>query len=915
MPAGPEDRAREEIDKQLTAAGWIVQDRDELNLGAGLGVAVREFGTATGPTDYILHIDRKAAGVIEAKKEGTTLSGFAQQADRYNAGLPAHVQTWEGGPFFDYESTGKETLFRDLRDPNARSRNIFTFHTPQALHATLVDGSSFRGRLSKQIDLVKERLRDCQIEAIDGLEHSLARGDPRALIQMATGAGKTFTACSFSYRLIKHFGAKRILFLVDRNNLGRQTLREFQEYRPPDDGRRFNELYGVQQLQGPTIDQNAKVVVSTIQRLFSMLEGKDMTAGADEGSGFETAASTNQQRELKYNPKIPIDTFDVIITDECHRSIYGTWRQVLDYFDAHIIGLTATPSAHTLGFFNQNLVSEYPYERSVADGVNVGYEIFRIRTEVTERGGKVDAGYSVPVIDRKTRKKTYEELDEDLAYTERELDRSVVAENQIRTVLETYRDNLPTELFPGRKHPPKTLIFAKDDNHAENIVKIARDVFGQGNDFAVKITYNAADPEALIKQFRQDYNPRIAVTVDMIATGTDVKPIEAVIFMRDVRSESYFEQMKGRGVRSIPPTDLIGVTPDAATKTRFVLIDAVGVTESAKNVSKPLERKRSVPFDKLLDQVAQGDRSDDTLATLGARLAALHHQIEGDDRAKIEDISGGLTISQLSRRVVDAIDPDVIEEKVRETVGSEATDAQRQTVTDDMKEQAARLFDDPKLRNTLKDIKSRSEIRIDEITTDKVIEAGFSMSQAAAKVQSFREFIAENQDHLTALQILLNRPKATERMTYAALDDLADALRAKPWHLMPADLWLAYKRLDQDRVRNVRTEHVLTDLIQLVRYAVSENPEKRLEPFSVVTEQRFNLWIGRQKKAGKLFSYEQMTWLELIRDHISANAEIQMRDLLEMPDFVDRGGSVAAQRVLGADMQTMLDDIAGALVA
>ncbi len=815
---------------------------------------------------------------------------------------------------FGYESTGAETLFRDLRDPNSRSRNVFAFHRPDALLATLQQGTSFRGRLAQPAPLVTQGLRDCQIEAINGLDASLAHGDPKALIQMIMGAGKTFTACTASYRLIKHAGAKRILFLVDRNNLGRQTLREFQDFAPPDDGRKFTQLYNVQHLQSSRIDPDAKVVITTIQRLYAMLRGQELAVEDEDNSAFESGADGGSPRTVAYNPKIPIDTFDVIITDECHRSIYGVWRQVLEYFDAHIIGLTATPSRHTLGYFNRNLVSEYPYERSVADGVNVGYEVFRVRTHVTEQGATVDAGYQVPVRDKRTRRVTYEQLDQDLPYQANDLDRSVTNPNQIRTVLEAYKRHLFTDLFPGRTEVPKTLIFAKDDNHADEIVKIVREVFGKGNDFAKKVTYRTTeDPEQLIKKFRVDFNPRVVVTVDMIATGTDLKPVEAVIFMRDVRSESYFEQMKGRGVRTIPETDLKSVTPDAERKTRFVLVDAVGVTESCKTTSVPLERKRSVSFDKLIDGIAQGDRSDDSLSSLGARLAALDRSIDEKDRNRIREAAGGLTLANLARRLVDAVDPDVIDAKAREQHTPPITEAQLAEVAEEEKELAARLFDDPKLRNLLKEIKQKSSIVIDETNPDHVIEAGYALTNARARVASFTEFIVQNQDHLLALQILLNRPYGQQRITYKALQDLADALAAKPWHLMPAELWLAYTRLEADRVRGKPADKTLTELIQLVRFAVSNESDKTLQPFAVAAAQRFNLWMGRQQKAGKTFTPEQETWLRLIKDHVAANAEITPSDLQDIPDFAAKGGLVAARRVFGPDVATMLDDLAGAL--
>lgn len=387
-PLTPEQKARERIDVLLEAAGWIVQDIADFNRSAGEGVAVREFQLPSGPCDYLLFVGGKAAGVIEAKKAGITLTGVAEQAAKYMLKLPDHLARWADQLVFDYESTGEETLFRDTRDPKPRSRRVFAFHRPETLHAWLREDASLRRRLRSIPPLDTSGLRDCQIDAVEGLEASLAKDEPRALIQMATGAGKTFTACTFSWRLLKHGGARRILFLVDRNNLGDQTLKEYQNYQPPGSGRKFTQTYIVQHLHGNHIDQDAVVVITTIQRLYAMLRGEELDESAEEGSAFETWANGDGEiRPVEYNPAIPIETFDVIVTDECHRSIYGLWRQVLDYFDAYLIGLTATPSKHTLGFFNQNLVAEYPYEQSVIDGVNVGFEVFRIKTQVGEQGG------------------------------------------------------------------------------------------------------------------------------------------------------------------------------------------------------------------------------------------------------------------------------------------------------------------------------------------------------------------------------------------------------------------------------------------------------------------------------------------------------------------------------------------------
>lgn len=925
MSLTPEKRAREQIDTLLTAAGWVIQDMATFNRNAAEGVAVREFVLPNGPCDYLLFVGGKAAGVIEAKKAGVTLSGVAEQATKYMVALPDHLARWADTLRFDYESTGDETFFRDLADPKPRSRRVFAFHQPSTLHGWLKEADTLRARLQRMPALDPAGLRDCQIDAVTGLEASLAQDKPRSLIQMATGSGKTFTACTFSWRLLKHAGAKRILFLVDRNNLGDQTLKEYQNYEPPGSGRKFTQTYIVQHLHGSQIDKDAKVVITTIQRLYAMLRGEELPEDAEEASAFETWSDTQtgsdgELRPVTYNPAIPIETFDLIVVDECHRSIYGLWRQALEYFDANLIGLTATPSAHTLGFFFNNLVAEYPYEQSVVDGVNVGFEVFRIKTRVTEEGGLIGADFHVPMRDRRTRAIRYRQLDAEMAYSKQELDSSVTNPNQIRTVLQCYRDRLFTDLFPGRtgQWVPKTLIFAKDDNHAEEIVHLVREVFGQGNDFAKKITYQTTEkPKELIAAFRVDPFPRVAVTVDMIATGTDIKPVECLIFLRDVKSEGYYEQMKGRGVRTINDADLKQVTPDAQTKTRFVLIDAVGVTEGKKTVSQPLERKRAVPFDKLIDQIAQGRRDADAISSLAGRLAALDQQIEPEDRARIAEASQGLSLKSIASRLLQSISPDIIEAELinrhGESAAETATEAQVQAVEDDLKDKACQPLDSADLRNLIKAVKKKTEIIIDEVTADEVIHAGFDLQQAEKRVTSFKTFIEANKDQLLALQILYSQPFPKQRLTYAAIRELATKLTDPPHHLTTADIWQAYKRLQAALVRGAPADHVLTDIISLVRFATGQ--ADTLEPYAARVEQKFNLWIGRQKKAGRDYTEEQMNWLKAIKDYLAANVEIAPADLMKDQPFSAWGGVIAARKLFGAELSGMLDELSEALAA
>ncbi len=915
----PEEKARQNIDKLLVKAGWVVQDIQQLNLNAGNGVAVREFPVKAGFADYMLFVDREAVGVVEAKAEGTTLSGVVEQTGKYVTGIPddlPHVQ--EPLPF-TYESTGVETQFQDLRDPDPTSRRVFSFHKPETLKEFLSQENTLRKRLKNLPELRTEGLYECQIEAIKNLEESFESAKPKALIQMATGSGKTFTSVSFVYRLIKFANARRILFLVDRNNLGRQTRREFQQYITPDDGRKFSELYNIQHLSSNTLDPVSRVCITTIQRLFSMLKGEvEYEEQNEEQSLFDIAPSDDKQMEVSYNPQIPIETFDFIITDECHRSIYNLWRQVLEYFDAFIIGLTATPSKQTLGYFNQNLVMEYNHERAVADGVNVGYEVYRIKTEITEGGSTVDAGYYLDKRDKLTRKVRWEQLDEDFEYTNKQLDREVVSGDQIRTVIRTFKEKLPTEIFPGRNDVPKTLIFAKDDSHAEDIVRIIREEFGKGNEFCKKITYRTTGekPEDLIASFRNSYNPRIAVSVDMISTGTDIKPLECLLFMRNVKSRVYFEQMKGRGTRVISPTDLKAVTSDANFKTHFVIVDATGVCENDKTDTRPLERKKSVSFEKLLQSLALGKRDDDTISTLAGRLARLDRNVDQKQINEIKQISGGKSLKDMTNILLDAIDPDKHIEKAKIDFKTEnPTEEEIQNVGQELVDIACNSFDDPDLRNTLIEIHKLNEQTIDTVSIDKIIDAGFdakAKEKANTIVNTFKQFIEDNKDEITALQIIYSKPYGQRHLTYEQIKQLSEAIEKPPYRLTTEQLWHAYEQLEKAKVKGVGTQKLLTNIISLIRYALGEADV--LEPFSKTVEKRYYDWIYEQEASGKKFTEEQMQWLEMIKNHICSSLSVEMEDF-EFPPFFEKGGVLKANQVFGQELINLIEELNEVLAA
>jgi type I restriction enzyme R subunit len=942
-PQTPEDEAREQIDRMLDAAGWAVQDATKANIHAASGVALRNFALKTGHgfADYLLYVDGAAAGVVEAKRAGATLTGVEIQSAKYSDGLPAHLPANVRPLPFCYQSTGIETHFTNGLDPDPRSREVFWFHRPETMARWFDDlarlapvrahtgespiykePATVRAKVRRLPPLDTTGLWPAQIRAIRNLEQSLAEDRPRALIQMATGSGKTFTAISFIYRLIKFAGARRVLFLVDRGNLGDQTLKEFQQYVSPYNNFKFTEEYIVQRLGGNTLDTTARVCISTIQRMYSMLRGRDLAEEDDEVSVEGLDKVFRDVPPIEYNPRIPIETFDVIVTDECHRSIYNLWAQALEYFDAYLIGLTATPNKQTFGFFRQNLVMEYPHEQAVADGVNVNYDVYRIRTQITEVGSKVEAGYYVELQERETRAKRWEQLDEDLTYEPNQLDRDVVAPDQIRTVVKEFKEKLFTEIFPGREWVPKTLVFAKDDAHAENIVQIIREEFGRGNDFCQKITYRTTgvDPKELIKQFRNSPMPRIAVTVDMIATGTDIKPVEIVLFMRQVKSRSFFEQMKGRGVRIIQPDDLKAVTPDAVAKDHFVIVDAVGVCETEKTDSRPMEKKPSVSFEKLLQAVALGSADPDVLSSVAARIARMTQRVSGEDEARIRTASGGLDTRQLSARLIEALDPDHQLEQARadlaippdskEPVPEQAVTAAAERLIRD----AVKPLYDPKLRDVLIEIKRKNEITIDHVSQDVVLEAGFSadaLERARGIVQSFERFIDEHKDEITALQVLYSKPYR-QRLKFEDVKELAERIQAPPYLWTESQLWQAYAALEKDKVKGASGKRILTDLVSLVRFAMHQEPE--LVPFPETVQGRFATWLTQQEAQAARFTDEQRRWLEMIRDHIAANLAIEPDDF-EYAPFAREGGLGKVHQLFGRDLSMMITQLNESLAA
>lgn len=899
LPA--EARARVLIDQQLTQAGWKVQNKKDLNLFAGQGVAVREvvMKPGHGRVDYLLYVDKAVVGVIEAKPVGTPLSGVEWQSAMYADGLPAEVRlkakTKDDRLPFVFEASGVETHFTNGFDPEPRARLVFNVPRPEMLARILREADAapeyptWRAKVRNLPALDTAPLRPAQITAINGIEKSLAdQHFDRSLVQMATGAGKTYTAVTESYRLLKCGGFNRILFLVDRNNLADQTAAEFQNYRTPDDGRRFTELYNVAKLSRAGLLGSTKVAISTIQRVYKFLNDGEVS-DVDDPDLDEFTPDTPVA--VSYSAALPPETFDLIVVDEAHRSIYGVWRGVLEYFDAHVIGLTATPGKQTFGFFRQNLVSEYTYPESVADGVNVDFDIYRIRTKISEEGSHIEAGTVVPKVDRRTREQRLETLDEDLDYASPQLDRAVTATDQIRTVLETFRDRLSTEIFPGRSTVPKTLIFAKDDNHAEEIVTAVREVFGKGNDFAAKITYTAHNAKEQLQALRTSPALRIAVTVDMIATGTDVKPLECVFFMRDVRSAQYFEQMKGRGARTIPSADFQAVTPDAQKKTGFVIVDAIGVTEHPF-VEPPLNRQKSVSLKKLLGKAAALTLTEDEAATLASRLAKLELDLTDAERHELDGVAGR-PVRDIIRALVDAVEPST-------------------TSADAIERAIEPIAASPELRNRILELRAAHDRVIDEISSDELIDAApvVDTERARSIVDSWRAYLDEHRNEITAIQLTYEaRERGIDHFPY--LQELAVRIARPPHNWTPEVLWNAYAALDHSKVHTCAT-HGLTDLVSLIRYTTGVDDE--LVPYGERVRERYAAWLAQQEQAGVVFNDTERWWLDRMVSVIANSAGIRVEDLDDAP-FIERGGTDGAIRDLGDRAGELIEELNAELTA
>lgn len=863
----PEEKARQKIDQWFAEAGWKVINREDYEL-TSTAVAIRE-GLLKGnlEADYFLFINGKAVGVLEAKREDIdALSDkVCAQAALYAKSVPHIYQTYQNPLPFIFTSNGKNLYFCDFRKQEQSFKQIMAIPTPYDLVKQLGISDYFAGLPTLQ----KKGLRDCQYEAVTELEKSFRSGQNRALMVLATGAGKTYTACLAAYRLLSYTPMRRILFLVDRNNLGKQAEGEFGTFRLTENGDAFNTIFTVNRLRSSSIPSDSNVIISTIQRLFSFLKG-DTIDDDDEDEDNEPA----EEIILPPNPNLPHDYFDLIIIDECHRSIYGNWRKVLEYFDtARLVGLTATPVPETMAFFNNNRIVNYTLEKSIVDGVNVDCRVYRIRTQVTENGGAILKGEKVKEETRYTGDIKTIFNKEAKTYTSKELNRSVINPAQIKLVLSTYRDVVYTELFndPQREANfdwlPKTLIFALNETHATNIVQIAKEVFGRTDDrFVQKITYSAGDSNELIRQFRNDKDFRIAVTCTLVATGTDIKPLEVVMFMRDVESLPLYIQMKGRGVRTIGDEQLRNVTPNAFSKDCFFLVDAVGVTEHEKTIPTAADEPttKTITLKELLERISHGYLPDEYLQRLAATLSRIYNKADNSQKYEFTRLAHD-DMKELASRIYDALDNNPLPPFININEPN-----------NERKGLVAPLANHADARRYLL-ILSAGFVNTLMPGEDTLISKGFSIEEAQNTTEAFEEFCREHSDEIEALRIIYNNEG--EPITYSMLKDLENKLKMANNHFTSKQLWNSYAILNPNSVRRSTTKEesdALTNIIQLVRYDFRQI--ERLDSVVTTSKQYFNLWLGQNQRE---ITDKQREVISRIVDYIASNGACTVKDIRE----------------------------------
>ena len=445
-----------------------------------------------------------------------------------------------------------------------------------------------------------------------------------------------------------------------------------------------------------------------------------------------------------------------------------------------------------------------------------------------------------------------------------------------------------------------------------------REEFAEENKFCKKVTYNAEDPKGVLQNFRNEYYPRIAVTVDMIATGTDVKPLECLLFMRDVKSRNYFEQMKGRGTRTIPLDDLKKVTPSARyVKDHFVIVDAIGVTKSLKTDSRPLEKKPGVPLKDLLGAVAVGARDADLFTSLANRLTRLERQLTDNEKIQFAEKANGRTLKQTVKELLNAYNPDTIED-LRLQSYEENKNASQYEIDEAFSrshnaliDKAAEIFTCD-LNTFIENVRKAHEQIIDHISRDNLLNVGWDREntiRATELVNDFTAWLEAHRDEITALQIFYNQPYRRRELTFSMIKEVLEKLKADKPVLAPLRIWNAYEQIEK---ANGSPKNELIALVSLIRRVV--NIDELLTPYDKIVDKNFQNWVF-QKQAGALkFTEEQMQWLRMIKDYVAGSFHIE-RDDFELSPFNAHGGLGKMWQLFGDETDEMINELNEALAA
>ncbi len=902
----PEQQARVKIDNQLKNSGWDVVSRNDYIPNHALAVKEALMHGST-ESDYLLFIDNKAIAVIEAKRKEDDLGeNVIRQAEDYAINNPSSFYGFWFSNFIPlvYLANGEKILFKNLLEPDSEYVEIEDFHTPKQMLKLIGKESTF-GALPR---IGRESLRECQYKAETGFEDTLKSGEKKALAVLATGSGKTYLACLASYRLLSYTPVNRVLFLVDRNNLAKQTESEFNIFNRTENGHPLNSLYSIKRLR-KNDDINGTVVISTIQKLFAVLTGQKLIdEDDDEKDDYFKDISQEQSIDLGDELSLPPDYFKFIVIDECHRSIYGRWQAVLNYFkDAVILGLTATPTPEAYSFFNHNIIEKYTYEDSVIDGVNVPFRIYDIETKRSTQGGVIDKETSITEIIKKTKEENAFITNTNIVYSNKELDKTVIDRSQIRKVLSAYRDAIYTDLYPDREEKweyiPKTLIFAKNDKHADEILIAVKEVFGEKfenncvpNGFVQKITYSAGDSNQLIRNFRVEKKFRIAITVTLVATGTDVKPLEVVMFMADVKSDVLYTQMKGRGCRTINSDKLKEITPNAKYKECFYIVDAVGVTSAEKKIPRiGGERHKKILLKDLLEHLSHGEVSDENLVLLKDYCSTITNRYENNalfERHLEEFITTfGYSPIYIAEKIKDALESNSLPEYLSPSNNNQERINLIST-----------LINNNDAKNKLLELQKGYFVFAPD-KPDELIFSGFSIETARKFIDNFEKYINEHKDNIDALRIIYN--SETKTITYSMLCELRDKLLAYDNQFTPYIIWKNYKRLDTngnvDELDQKNNLNALTNLIQLVRYAYKKN--NRLFSLFGVSAQRFELYVGSTNHS---LTEEQKNIMAKIAEYIVQDGAIEARELNDIDTDLWRKGITAFSPVVFASEMQML---------